>query len=209
MFRLVEGSVVLRDPSGNPVGLVLDDAIYRLQVETSFKEGETLDVTVNALPANPAQIINALLTETGGSPDMLVDGSVTPVDFLYAPETDQSVLLSELRIVFVSRNIEFGVDNFGAIASLANGVQITVKAQGVETELGSVQRNEDFFLLRTSETFFDRGTNDAIAFGLSFGGRVGLDDATSDWIRIRIRDDLDNANLLYFQASIWAYEEEE
>jgi len=34
-FALIEGDVVIRDENGNAVGVILDDAVYRLQVEAT------------------------------------------------------------------------------------------------------------------------------------------------------------------------------
>jgi hypothetical protein len=56
-FSIVEGDVVIRDSNGNPVGVILDGAIYRFAVDAK--------VTSSALPTGAATeaTVATLLTE--------------------------------------------------------------------------------------------------------------------------------------------------
>lgn len=44
-FQVIEGDVVLRDTSGNAIGVVLDGTVYRLQVQTKLvnEDGDEID----------------------------------------------------------------------------------------------------------------------------------------------------------------------
>lgn len=64
-FNLIEGDVVLRDSSGNPVGVVVDGATYRLQVQAKVTDGTntlSVDNSGKAAIQNPSNLDVALST---------------------------------------------------------------------------------------------------------------------------------------------------
>jgi hypothetical protein len=78
---------------------------------------------------DPENYVNEYLRSSGGSDDMGVDGSVTPVPFIYAPPEGKKMLLGRLLLYMESESDFIGV-GFMHLPALANGVRIS--AGGVE-----------------------------------------------------------------------------
>lgn len=192
--------VVLYDAAGNAVDTRLDSDSNR-RLYTTLRN-ETVSVSIGAVPADASSIVAARLRDSGSSADLLVDGSVTSVDFTYGPSTGK-VDLSELRFFMSADNINFDGSSFGPISTLTNGLDIVVTIDGTPTTLGTLLQNEDFGLIGSPGTVFyqNTGPNDSLAVGVVLLG-VLLDSATSDTIHVTVQDDLTNMKFKFFQAEI-------
>jgi len=92
-----------------------------------------------------------LANPLNSSTDMNVDGSITPVDFVYEVTGLTRALWHRSFIELTDGNQAFLSDNFGAIAGgLTNGVDIIVLRNGVEKVLETWKTNMDISL-----TMFD------------------------------------------------------
>lgn len=199
-FTIIEGDVVIRDDTGNAVSVRLDsESNYRLY--TTLQD-ETVSVSLGGVPSTASGIILERLVTGASSPDMRVDGSGTAVDFSYAPSTGK-VALSELRLFMSADNINFDGDSFGPISTLTNGTQISTVINSTTTDIVNITLNEDFGLAGSPRTIFyqNTGPSDSIALGFNLLGVV-LDSATSDLIRVRVRDDLTNIKFKFLQAEV-------
>jgi hypothetical protein len=194
---------ILYDESGNAVGVLLDGSVYRIQVEAQLAPGASVQIG-GVTPEDPGDIFRERV-ENGGSDDMLVDGSVTPVLFTVGADATKDTSISEVRFVLSANKFNFGEDNFGSQPALTNGVKLEVVKGGTPSLLALIQQNEDFLTFYSpGGIFFDSaGTNDILGVGIFLGGAVILDANTSDEIRVSIQDDLTSTLYKYFTATVF------
>lgn len=210
------------DSSGNAVGLVLDGAVYRLQSDAKVAKGasnlvhlEVLDtetgkgrlkatlyspegeaVAFGSVPPSAASIRN-LFALNGGSDNLLVDGSVTPVVFTYPAHPTQDISLQEIKFVLVSNSVTFGSNYFGATAGpLTNGVLVEVVAGGVAGTIYNLKQNESFINFASLGGFeWVVSSKDMMSSTYMIGGGLKLTAGSGDMVRITVRDDIDAAGV--------------
>ena len=225
---------VLYDASGNPVSVFLDGAVYRirseglivgktkgtgankevsviddpdtvatkrLQVEMAVKPGSVIGVTA-AAPAAVNSIVTFL--RNGGSENMLVNGSVTPVSFTFGADATFDIIPTEIRLVLTAATLNWG--NFGKGGSiLTNGVVIDAEVDdGVPITLYTLTRNEGFMRMQEANTEFN-GASDLILGSIHFSGVERLVAGSTDFVRVTINDDLTAVlrSLNYFTATFY------
>lgn len=215
---------VLYDASGNPVGLELDGSIYRLQTDAKIAKNssglvhlETIDVdsgigrlktslytvdgdpiSFSGVPSNPVAIANDYVYN-GSNHSLLVDGSVTPVEFTYPAHATKDASLQEIFFILASNSITFGVNNFGAIAGpLPNGVLVEVTSNGNAGEVDNLFQNECFVAFASPGGFqWIVSSKDMMYSQFVIGGSLKLKAGTSDCVKITVRDDLTSAGALF------------
>jgi hypothetical protein len=156
------------------------------------------------IPSDPAALV-LQFTENGGSGDLLVDGSSTPVNFDQGPTVTNEVWsVRELLLVFASDDFYFDGSSFGPNTLLTNGISINVIRNSVTTEVFNITQNEDFLRLPGRPPLVSNtGPKDVLSAALSFQGLV-LDESTSDVIRVIVRDDLTSVKFQYMTATLFA-----
>jgi hypothetical protein len=176
-------------------------------------------VQVSATPVeDPALIFAKQLDDGGGTPsvDMLVDGSGTAVDFKCNPDSTDDIRITELRLVFVAGSIDFAGDTFGSGGgALSNGLLITIQVNdsGSPTDLENILINED--MLRFASTaginvmLGQGGNNDVLVASFQFGSRMVIKQGSSDFVQVKVRDDLTQGNriLRYLTATLYGTRE--
>lgn len=149
------------------------------------------------------------LTDDGtpaGSSDMLVDGSVTPVDFFVAARQDVDLYITRVSFIVVDQNMS--LNTFGNIAALTNGLRLFYTDELGEVDIAdALQTNFDIVRLCSGLPSFGDGTTafiannvDFISEGIipildlkdTFGFRWGLEFRNGSLQRLvlRIRDDI-------------------
>lgn len=124
---------------------VLDGTVYRMTVDsksvirgaTSGHEAEvtsTNRLRVDTRASAPLGSVQEYLKDTGGSPDMDVNGSVTPVVFSYYAGSDYDVELSSITMIIEEPAIAFGTTFWGE-TGLTNGLLVEVKSEDLENVL--------------------------------------------------------------------------
>jgi hypothetical protein len=142
----------------------------------------------------------------GGSSDMLVDGSVTPVDFFVEARQDADLYVTRVSFIVVDQNMS--LNNFGNIASLTNGLRLFYTDELGEVDIAdALQTNFDIVRLCSGLPSFGDGTTafiannvDFISEGIipvldlkdTFGFRWGLEFRNGSLQRLvlRVRDDI-------------------
>ena len=144
---------------------------------------------------------------SSGSPDMNVNGSVTPIIFSIDALPNNYLHLYEIRTIFVDRFIGFGENKFGELAALTNGVKYSIYYDSIETTLGNLQTNEDFLFLGPGPAAIldSTGLYDMVSVIQRFDQPIELRKGSSDAFRITIRDNLTGAN--YFRALAYGVRE--
>lgn len=141
-----------------------------------------------------------------GSSDMLVDGSVTPVDFFVEAPQDQDLYVTRISFIVVDQNMS--LNNFGNIAALTNGVRLFYIDELGEVDIAdALQTNFDIVRLCSGLPSFGDGTTafiannvDFISEGIipildlkdTFGFRWGLEfrNGSTQKLILRIQDDI-------------------
>lgn len=98
---------------------------------------------------SPANRISEYVKD-GTNQNMNVNGSVTPVDFVYEVAAGNVELFERSMFSLISGTQEFVSTNFGSIGALTNGVEILIEYRGVEYIQEIWQSNMDI-----SETCYD------------------------------------------------------
>lgn len=135
--------------------------------------------------------------ENGGSDNLLVDGSITPIDFTIPANAGSEKFITSLRFAIGGNGIQFG-QFFSKNTGLATGVLVTIRSNNAEFNFPLLRFTEDFknnFGLGSG--FFNlydvSGTDHADAT-LSFPAPIQLyrqgTFGSDDFIRVRIQDDL-------------------
>jgi hypothetical protein len=223
-------NVVLYDSLGNPVGVVVDGAVYRLQTESKIARGASNLVTLDAvdtttgqgrlkatlyskdgdaisfpsLPGDAAGLQNDFVRDSGSSPDLLVDGDPTPIEFTYDADATYDISLQEIKLVFTASLMRFGSEYFGTkINGLTNGVLIQITSGGVTGTVINLKRNEDLLSFASPGGFeWIVSSNDLVSSDFVVGGAMKLHAGTGDNVKVTIRDDIDNNVGTYFQCYV-------
>ncbi len=149
------------------------------------------------------------LTDDGtptGSEDMLVDGSVTPVDFFVEAPQDADLYVTRLSFIVVDQNAS--LNTFGNIAALTVGCRLFYTDELGEVVIAeALQTNFDIVRLGSGLPSFGDGTTAFIAnnvdfisegiipildFKDTFGFRWGLElrNGSTQKLILQIRDDI-------------------
>lgn len=134
------------------------------------------------------------LQTSGLVKDQNVNGSVTPVNFDFAPASGEKFYIEQL-IFAIDDGGNAPPTAYGGIAGgLPNGVQVILHLNGVDYEMVNLKNNSDI-LMTFSESIQVEGGS-FLNFSKGFAGRVNfatnitLDGTLGDYIRMRIRDNL-------------------
>ena len=216
-------AVILYDSVGaNPIGFVLDDTVYRLETAAkvavdndgglhhlkSLDDG-TIAVINSSYPvSDPTRIVGGFV-EDGGSSDLNVDGSSTPVVFSFNADPDKDITLLSIDFVMVASSMKFGGDGFGPLNSaLTNGIGVDLKINGVEASFTIMKTTEDFLHFASPGGFqYIVSSNDIISSAYIIGGAMRLHAGAVDYLRITINDDLSSSLFDYFRCRVRAVKE--
>ena len=153
---------------------------------------ELLDVNA-AFSENPhpGRLVLVFL-ENGGSSDMVVDGSSTPVDFIGSPPTGKKWFIKSIHIIIEDSNINFS--KFGGVGSLTNGVDFFVTEDGQsERALASIKRNGQFYSFANDVEIQSAATDILIArinLGVNAGTTFSLTNSNAEQLKATVNDDL-------------------
>jgi len=176
------------------------------EAEVTANNRLKVEANISALPATPVEykIVKLL---NGSSPDMDVNGSSTPVEFDYTPDTDEVWYVE--RITFVLEDTGSPEpDDFGTISGpLSNGCLLEVQSNGNTIELANVTSNLEIVQSFANESYGD--SNGILGSGASYKGSILfrnpfiIQDSTSDFIRMTIRDNITGLNFQQVSILLW------
>lgn len=220
---------ILYDESGNAVGVQLDGTVYRMQTDSKVAKGSTALVHLEAIDTeagkgrlkatlysqdgdpiafgsvapNPENIQNDFVRTSGGSDDLLVDGSTTPVVFTYDADPTHDISILEVKFVLVSNSVTFGSDYFGATSGpLTNGLLVEVTSNSNTGTVHELHQNEDFVHFASPGGFeWVVSSKDMMSADWLVGGGLKLYAGTGDNIKVTVRDDIDSAGV-YFKCFV-------
>lgn len=148
----------------------------------------------------------------GGSPNLLVDGSVTPVDFQINASATKQRFITSIRFEALANGMQF-TRFLGQNGPLTNGILLTVRSNNSQIDFPAIKTTEDFasyFSLGPANfDFYDVAGTDYFRATLTFEAPFQLYKqgtfATDDFIRIRVRDNL-TSGVVRFQAIAFGFE---
>lgn len=146
--------------------------------------------------------------QNSGSQLMPVNGSVTPVNFDFSPGSGETWYLESL-ILFLLDSGTTSQNNFGAISgNLAKGLQILIRSGGVEYTVANIKDNTDIIkvfphgpIIPPTSGFIEM--SDAYKGCLEFKNPIRIANATSDYVRVKVRDNLTAIDQLEVMYKAW------
>lgn len=181
----------------NVVTVVQDGSAYRLQTEATIGQ-----------PSPTA--IRQDQCKNGGSDDLRVDGSGTPVTFTFPADGTDDLALTSVQIVMSADAINMDGSSFGKGSALSTGLQLKLTLNnGVDVvTLLTALINEAFTHLPQFD-LFQGGVKDLMLATFNFPARVLLVGGSSDKVEVIINDDLTSGalGLAHFVCTVTATEE--
>lgn len=173
-----------------------------LQVDI-VDEGDGINRIAVTSKTAPAPLGTNFITNVtnGGSADLTINGSGTPVIFELS-STTQDRLISVIR--FYGRDTSFDFDDFlGQASSLTNGILIEIKSEDVVTTFPAIQTSDDFRNKFSGNIGWYWNTNSSPnTFSAEFRPRAPFfirqtgTYSPDDYIRVIIRDNLTSTQYL-------------
>jgi hypothetical protein len=156
------------------------------------------------IPSDPSAFVLEY-AKNGGSENLRVDGSVTPVHFDIGPTvTDEIWSIRELLLTFTADDFNFDGLSFGPNAALTNGTEIKIVKDSVETTVFVVKQNEDFLRVPGRTPLVNNtGPKDVLGAALSFQGLV-LNQTDGDKVRLTVNDNLTSVKFKFYTATLFA-----
>ncbi len=143
--------------------------------KASVDDQGSLIVSVSTCPPLITQknkIFRAYLANSSGATDMRVNGSVTNVEFYVSAPSTADRYITQLSFIIADAGAT--LNQFGAIAALANGCMLTYERLGeVITIHNALKTNWDFVRLSLGNPAFGQTTNAFIASNVS-GASEGI-----------------------------------
>jgi len=193
----------LTDGSKNAVGVLLDDDGYssspknRLAVNIGRAgveiRGTPTVVIGQNVPDDFSDYIQEYVRDSGGSTDLNIDGSSTPVVFTFGADAERDILIHEIRVTLTCQDITMDGISFCSSPVLDNGVLIEVVADGTTYYVYNIVQNEDWLFFNSPQGMLlnNTGPKDVMSAGFYFGESMRLHAGHgNDQVRVTIRDDL-------------------
>ena len=153
--------------------------------------------------ANPIAISNIrnVYFRNGGSPDMDVNGSGTPVEFVLEGLENERLYLSQLNL-YIEDSSNFDSGNFGGISGLTNGLQIVVDDGVLPVEILNIKDNAQiaavFPVLQKDDALKNNDRQHMFASSNPSDAQVIVDDT----IKVIIQDNLTGLDVLRISATV-------
>lgn len=159
------------------------------------------------IPTNVRAIYFIDYLRNAGSALMSVNGSVTPVNFDFTPASSETWYLEQMSI-FIQDTGTMNATNFGSISALTNGIEILARSNGTEYTVSNIKNNESIAhifnegkLPGPSSGFIE--TSDAYLGTVFFRNPILLQNSTSDYARVKVRDNLGGIDRLTMVVKLW------
>jgi hypothetical protein len=171
--------------------------------------------TVSISSASAATDLVEEYLEDGGSKDLLVNGSGTPVVFTVLADPTDDIIITELRFVMSSQSLDWDGTSFGKGSALSNGILVQTQLDEAvsPTTLATLQINENFLEFATSAGInvaqLPATGSVALVASFQFNGTERLVAGSSDFLKATIQDNLTVGalGLNYLVGVVYGYKE--
>ena len=197
-------TVILYDQNGNQI---LGQKAMAASVPVAIAANQSaIPVTQSVAAVALGDIVNDPLTESGGSDNMVVDGSSVPVVFDLVADPTDDILIDEVRFLITTDNTLTDNGSFFEKSTLPSGCLFEIRSGGVTTALANFKITEDFLFLPSANIFnlIDfNGLNDIFSVGWPLPDIV-LAAGSSDFVKVTIRDLINDDHIKYlFKAVVF------
>ena len=178
---------------------------------TTIGSKEAVDVNIagdDGTPVNGLYICKHL--QNGGSNDLAVNGSVTPVVFSRGPATGKRWYISRLILTIQDNGMNY--QKFGGLAKLTNGVDVDYDSGGVNLDLldGTTWKANNELIHFCYDADILTGTIDVLRMRWTFskgGTFLDLNNTDGDTFNLTVNDNLTNLSDMF--AIVQGYEIDE
>lgn len=170
--------------------------------------------TVSVVPGSIAnQFIQTL--KNAGSDNLLVNGSITPVEFILNADPVFDLFITQLRIGAQANGIKFG--QFLSTSSLTNGVLLEIRSDGQIFQFPAFKTTEDIktFLCKGADQFIlnvQSAKDDLTATFIPDASipirKQGTISGGDDYIKIIVRDNLTTSSLQLLRTVAFGFKKE-
>lgn len=176
-------------------------------------DGDALRITSkpNGLPTDPRPPFDLMwhsaFLKEGSNVDMNVDGSTTPVSYIYTPPLTGQIHYITRLLFEIDDNGNTSNDGFGSLSALTNGIDIKIKIDGSTHTFANIKTNSDLVMI-CSHTHHTQSTGGFIQ-GNYFSGAfdmkpdMTLKESRGDQIEVVVNDDLRGLLHLKFSIAYW------
>lgn len=170
--------------------LVASEQISQVELVGGTKLVEVQQLAMT--PIGPACQPLQVFATNGGSPELRVDGSATPVQFSIAPADPDIYRLDSLRLTLVT-SAAIELTQFGNVAALADGILLQVyKDATLEHDvLGGIPlRSHNDIAALFDLRIFEQVASFTLVAELDLASPIRLEGADMESLRVTVQDDL-------------------
>jgi hypothetical protein len=205
-----DGTKLIQGIFPNPVGVAAgDDGTAIGHVGDAIKvTGGDDGVSTDPTPGRDV-IYKDVRVLNGSSKNIAVDGDPINVNFDFTPASGETWYIESISF-FCLDSGSMDYDDFVTISGgLDNGLQILIRSNGTEYEYANLQDNGDISLVfaGTGQAGEDGSgwlDQDDYFFGRAIlNVPIKIANSTSDYIRFKVRDDLDSITTIQASVLVW------
>ena len=156
--------------------------------------GDRLQVDAIVPGSTPPGDLSSLVVDylkAGASSEMSVNGSGTPVDFVFNADPTNDIKVASVKLVIMTDDIKWEAGKFANDNVLTNGILWQVTAGGNTVEIANFKLTSDLLGVPFSETQYHlSGGKDWLTIDLRLNLAVILKAGTADRVRIQVRDNV-------------------
>jgi hypothetical protein len=196
--------------SGRLAGVTKDNALKVTTVEP-------IAVEISPEILTRRKLYYSFLEDSGGSTDLNIDGSVTPVDFQEIALSDRVKWITGIRFLFNGLSLELDTNDFRRFGEataintpLTNGIEFSVEQGGTVsnlfvTPIGTIGQFMDYADGFTNFINAISAQSDFLSFDFNFVQMVVLPRGSTDRILVKVCDDL--TAIEQFKVIVRGYQE--
>lgn len=176
---------------------------------TSSNSRLSVDALSSVVPIPGSSVVYMSAKLLNGSSDsMTVNGSSVNVNFDFTPASSETWYVENIS-VFLQDNGATLPTNFGSLSgALANGIDILIRSGGTEYTIANIKTNMDLDLVfkespqipGTSGLF---ESSDIYIGTIHFSVPIKVQNSTSDYVRMKVRDNLSGLDQLKARTKVW------
>lgn len=138
-------------------------------------------------------IARRFLVNSTPSDNMAVDGSVTPVDFIYSPPPGTIYTVFEISLTATGTgNFDQALTKFWSFPALTNGISIKTRVKGIEILQPSIIKSNFDMIEYLKANFREKafGSKNIVTGGFAFPATFTLNSEYGDFFSMTISDNL-------------------
>ena len=138
----------------------------------------------------------------GSSPEINVNGSVTPVEFSIIPNSKETIAVNTFGILILTHRQVDDIEGFGGISGLTNGIEFSIRNGATQIYTRNIKTNADLYGIFPGQVFQEfKSPQHIFNISLDFNENdLIISGRKSQSLVIKIQDNL--TTLLKFRSSL-------